>query len=171
MHDSEDVELIDVVRGARLEDVRALFLAYAGEIARESGAAEVLEAQGFEEEVAQLPGAYGPPRGVLLAALVNDVAAACVALRPLEDGIGEMKRLFVAPEFRGRSLGFKLVEALIERAQSLGYERLRLDTLPFMRGATKLYRAFDFVEIPAYRENPMRGSRFFERVLGEAGSD
>lgn len=169
MQESEDVELIDVVGGPRLEDVRALFLAYSAEILREAGAREVLQAQRFDEEVAQLPGDYGPPRGVLLAALVDDVAAGCVALRPLEDGVGEVKRLYVAPEYRGRSLAFKLVGSLIERAESLGCSRLRLDTLPFMRAATKLYRAFDFVEIAPYRENPMPGARFFELKLGGEG--
>jgi GNAT superfamily N-acetyltransferase len=169
MHETEDVELIDVVGGPRLDDVRTLFHAYGEEISRDAGAREVLDVQRFEDEVVQLPGEYAPPHGVLLAALVDDVAAACIALRPSGPGVAEMKRLYVSPDYRGRSLGFKLVESLIARAESLGYERIRLDTLPFMRGATKLYRAFEFVEIPAYRENRMPGARFFELELGKAG--
>lgn len=164
-HVSEDVELVNAEGHERLDGVRRLFRAYAAEISREAGAGAVLEVQGFDEELARLPGDYAPPNGALLLALVDGVEAGCVALRPHGDRVAEIKRLYVDEPYRGRSLGFKLVDELITRARSLGYQRLRLDTLPFMRIATRLYRAFEFEEIAPYRENPMAGARFFELDL------
>ena len=164
-HESEDVEIVDAHDAARLDDVRTLLRAYAASVTREEGGAAVLHAQDFEGEMAALPGDYVPPHGLLLIALVDGAPSGCIALRPLEGDVAEMKRLFVHPERRGMSLGFKLVDRLLERARGLGYARVRLDTLPFMRNAVRLYRAFDFEEIAPYREPVLHGSRYFERTL------
>jgi ribosomal protein S18 acetylase RimI-like enzyme len=114
--------------------------------------------QNFEEELKGLPGEYSPPLGRLLIA----EGAGCVALRPLEREICEMKRLYVRPEFRGSGLGRRLVLAIIEEARGIGYRRMRLDTMPKMDRAQGLYASLGFREIAAYRFNPEAGARFLE---------
>ena len=124
-----------------------------------------LSFQHFDEELASLPGDYAEPRGALLLARVGDAAAGCVALRPLEDEICEMKRLFVRPHFRGLRLGHALASRVIDAARARKYRRMRLDTLPSMGSARALYRQLDFHEIPAYRFNPVEGTTFLELTL------
>ncbi|HSQ23047.1 MAG TPA: GNAT family N-acetyltransferase [Pyrinomonadaceae bacterium] len=122
--------------------------------------------QNFEEELAELPGDYAPPDGRLLLALHNAQAAGCVALRKIGEGICEMKRLFVREAFRGHGLGRKLVETAIDEAKQIGYERMRLDTLPpKMNDAIALYRSFGFKEIAPYYNNPVPGAKFMELTL------
>jgi putative acetyltransferase len=139
--------------------VRTLFDEYAREIATD------LCFQGFAQERDGLPGAYAPPRGRLLVAEQGGVIAGCVALRPLEDGTAEMKRLYLRPKARGTGLGRRMALAVIAEAESAGYERLRLDTLPAMSAAIAMYRDLGFREIPPYRHNPVPGALFFERPL------
>jgi len=117
--------------------------------------------QGFEKELAALPGDYAPPRGRLLIAR----GAGCVALRPLEEATCEMKRLYVRDAYRGSGLGRSLVRTLIGEARAIGYKRMRLDTLPKMEGAQKLYASLGFKDIEPYRNNPVPGARFLELEL------
>jgi len=117
--------------------------------------------QNFDQELAELPGEYQPPRGCLLVA----EGAGCVALRPIDDEICEMKRLYVRPEHRGSGLGRQLVLAIIAEARGIGYRRMRLDTMPKMDGAQRLYASLGFREIAAYRYNPEPGTRFLELEL------
>lgn len=124
-----------------------------------------LRYQGFEQELAGLPGAYAPPRGRLLLAVDDSAPAGCVALRPLGDEICEMKRLFVRPAARGKRVGRLLAEAVIGEARSIGYSRMRLDTLPSMKDAQALYRVLGFVEIAPYYTSPVAGTRFMEIAL------
>jgi len=126
--------------------------------------------QDFERELASLPGSYGPPTGRLLLALRqgtqgNDLPVGCVGLRKLEDGTCEMKRLYVRPSLRGEGAGRELVEAVIEEARTMGYTKMRLDTLPNMLEAQKLYKDLGFREIPAYLKNPTPNALCFERAL------
>ncbi|HZY05201.1 MAG TPA: GNAT family N-acetyltransferase [Anaeromyxobacteraceae bacterium] len=121
--------------------------------------------QGFQAEVAGLPGAYAPPRGRLLVAWVDERPAGCGALRPIEGDAAEMKRMWVRPSFRGRGLGRAVAEALLAAARSEGYARIRLDTLPSMAEAQALYRSLGFVKVPPYNDNPHPGAIHMELRL------
>lgn len=120
--------------------------------------------QGFEKELAELPGKYAPPDGVLWLAIdEEEKVAGCIALRKLEDGVCEMKRLYVRPAYRGRSAGKLLVESLIDKARRVGYVKMRLDTFPPKMGnAVNIYRAYGFVEIEPYYNNPNKGVLYME---------
>ena len=141
---------------------RELFLEYA-----RSTSADVCFQQ-FDGEVATLPGRYAPPRGRLLLAFQQDLAAGCVALRELGDGICEMKRLYVRPAFRGQGGGGRLARRIIEEASEVGYQRMRLDTLASMERAIVLYQSLGFVAIAPYCHNPDPSALFFELRLGAA---
>lgn len=122
--------------------------------------------QNFEKELAALPGDYAPPDGRLLLAFDNERLAGCVALRKIGDGVCEMKRLFVRPEFHGKGLGRELIETILKQAREIGYERMRLDTLPDqMAKAIALYRQIGFTEIEPYYANPVKGAMFMEMDL------
>lgn len=122
--------------------------------------------QGFEAELATLPGKYAQPDGRLLLATAETCLAGCIAMRKLEDGVCEMKRLFVRQEFRGCGIGVELIERLIEEARSESYASMRLDTLPWKMGkAVDLYRSYGFREIRPYYDNPHEGVLFMELTL------
>lgn len=121
-----------------------------------------LSFQGFAAELAGLPGVYAPPRGRLLLALSGREVAGCVALRPLDDAVCEMKRLFVRSGFRGRGIGTLLAERVIAEARGVGYRAMRLDTLPSMQAAIRLYEALGFVRCAAYYDTPLPETVFME---------
>ncbi|HET7225885.1 MAG TPA: GNAT family N-acetyltransferase [Candidatus Eisenbacteria bacterium] len=154
------IEIHAAESGADTEVARALFLEYADALGVDLGFQE------FAREVRELPGAYVAPGGVLLLAWDGATTAGCVALRALEPpAVCEMKRLYVRPAYRGRGLGRALAEAVIAAARERGYTRMRLDTLPMMRDAMALYARLGFADIPAYRFNPIAGSRYMELDL------
>lgn len=122
--------------------------------------------QGFDAEMQAMPGKYAPPTGkLLLARNAEGSAVGCVALRPQGQDICEMKRLWVRDIAKGSGLGKELVKAIIKAGQDLGYQRMRLDTLPRMKAAVSMYRSFGFVEIPAYYQTPLEGTHFLELDL------
>jgi putative acetyltransferase len=121
--------------------------------------------QGFDHELAELPGPYAPPPGRLFQVRDGDQTAGCVALRRIAPGVCELKRLYVRPAFRRRGLGRTLTDAAITAAREIGYERIRLDTLATMRAAIALYEAFGFQRIAPYYHNPHPGAVFMELKL------
>lgn len=139
--------------------VRELFLEYADSLGFS------LCFQGFDRELAGLPGAYAPPRGALLLAGETGDLGGVVALRPLDGQACEMKRLYVRPGWRGRGLGRLLAQAILMQGAALGYRVMRLDTHLSMASAGKLYRGLGFVEIARYNDNRLPDMFFFERAL------
>jgi ribosomal protein S18 acetylase RimI-like enzyme len=150
-----------VESAADLADAIALFRAYAESLPID------LAYQGFEAEMAAMPGKYAPPKGVLLIARdTGGRAIACAALRPIEpDGVCEMKRLYVTSAGRGLGLGKRLVETLFEEARRIGYREMRLDTLPSMLEAIALYRRFGFEPMAPYYDTPIAGTLFMRKVV------
>lgn len=140
---------------SNLDDVRALFREYAQSTGVDLGF------QNFEEELAMLSTFYA----AIFVARENGEVAGCVALRDLGDQLCEMKRLYVRPPFRGRSVGKTLALHVIAEARARGYKAMRLDTLPSMNEAIGLYESLGFRDIEPYRFNPVAGSRFLELTL------
>lgn len=137
-----------------LDLVRTLFREYA------SGVELDLCFQGFEAELAELPGKYAPPSGRLLLATDGGAMLGCVALRRFSAADGEMKRLYVRPAARGLGAGRALVERVIAEARAVGYRRLLLDTLPSMAAAIALYESLGFRDIEPYCTHPVAEARY-----------
>lgn len=122
--------------------------------------------QNFEDELRQLPQMYGPPKGeAFLLKDKDDLYFGCVAVRKLEEGVGEIKRMYIRPAWRGRGYGKVLMDVSLEAAKILGYKKVRLDTLDSMQSALAVYRKAGFYEIPKYRENPFGNAVFMEKEL------
>jgi len=158
------IDLIQATLPEHIEQVRGLFLEYGSSLGFS------LCFQSFDEELKSLPGAYGPPSGRLLLARYQgpygEHAAGCIALRKLQAGVCEMKRLYVRPGDRGLGLGRMLVERVIADARAIGYERMRLDTVASaMQDAMALYRRMGFREIPPYSAIPIESALWMELLL------
>ena len=155
------MELIQATSEAEIEEARKLFEEYHVWLGLN------LCFQNFDAELASLPGDYAPPEGRLLLATEAGRVGGCIALRKIKDGICEMKRLYVRPDFRGAGVGRLLAESLIKMAREIGYERMRLDTLPGkMDRAIAMYRRLGFKDIEPYYFNPVKGAAFMELDLG-----
>ena len=139
--------------------VRQLFREYAASLEFD------LDFQDFGEEMRHLPGDYAHPDGRLILALINTVPVGCVALRRIEDRICEMKRLYTIPSIRGKGVGRLLVTSVIQAARNIGYEKMRLDTVPSMKSARHIYASVGFREINPYRYNPIAGATYMELDL------
>ena len=152
-------QIIQAQTPGQYEWVRRLFQQYADSLGFD------LEFQDFSRELAALPGEYAPPRGCILLAARKAEYVGCVALRPLESRICEMKRLYVIPDFRGRKIGSDLAQGIIAEARLCGYEHMRLDTIETMTEAKSLYLSLDFRPIKPYRFNPLDNPTYFELDL------
>ena len=145
-----------------LNQVKVLFREYAESLGFD------LCFQDFEEELRSLPGKYSPPDGTLLVAKQEDgEITGCVALRPLNPEVCEMKRLYVRPKRRGRSIGRALAHAIIVEAAKSGYKAMRLDTVSSMKQAIGLYKSLGFLPTQPYRHNPIPGTMYLELKLKE----
>lgn len=142
-----------------LEKIRQLFREYEGFLGVD------LCFQDFESELTELPGKYAAPHGALLMAVEGQDAAGCVAMRPLQELVCEMKRLYVKPQYRGRGLGKMLAKAVIDEAVIAGYSHMRLDTLNHLRRAIALYRSLGFRMIQPYYQNPLPDVLYWELEL------
>jgi len=152
--------IIQAETAEQIEAARTLFREY------EAWLGVDLCFQSFEKELKNLSGEYAKPSGGLFLALSDEKIAGCIALRKVGDATCEMKRLFVRPGFRGLRLGKMLIEKVIAEAKAIGYERMRLDTLPDKMGkAVKLYKSHGFCEIAPYYNNPYKGTLFMEKTL------
>lgn len=139
-----------------LDEVRKIFIEYAEYLKID------LCFQHFEEELQSLSTVYATPKGCIILAKINQEIVGCVALKPIEDGVCEMKRLYVKPTARGHKVGRKLVEELISFAQKANYQTMKLDTLTSLTEAIALYRSFGFKETSAYVYNPLDEVLYFE---------
>jgi putative acetyltransferase len=157
---TRDFNIVQAGAPDQIAQARELFLEYAQSLGFS------LCFQNFDQELAALPGEYAPPDGRLLLAEQAGKLAGCVALHKIEPAICEMKRLYVRPEFRGKSLGRALAERIIAEARRIGYQRMRLDTVePVMKDAVAMYRKLGFREISPYCSNPMAGAMYMELQL------
>ncbi|MBN8510921.1 MAG: GNAT family N-acetyltransferase [Burkholderiales bacterium] len=157
------IELVVAETPEQLDAAREIFRDYAASLAID------LCFQGFEAELAGLPGDYAEPGGVLLLAYVDRALAGCGAMRPLAEvdhaNACEMKRLYVRPAFRGFGLGRRLAQELLDRATAAGYSAMLLDTLDEMESARELYASLGFVEIAPYYYNPIPGAHYLKADL------
>jgi ribosomal protein S18 acetylase RimI-like enzyme len=152
-----------------LTHVDRLFLEHRSFLATQAGPVAPAVLERFDQELKSLPGPYAPPGGFILLAVAAGELLGCVALRPLDPpAVAEMKRLYVREGYRSGGIGRTLVEALLHEARALGYERVRLDTLPGMQTAERLYRSLGFRDIAPYGVNQLPGALFLERSLRES---
>ncbi|MBS1705118.1 MAG: GNAT family N-acetyltransferase [Armatimonadetes bacterium] len=138
---------------------RDLILEYASELGRD------LYFQGFQDEVASLPGKYIPPDGYLLLAYLENEPAAVGALRRFDGETAELKRFYTRPNARGKGLARTIAETCLNRAKRAGYRRVVLDTLPKLEAAVSLYKTLGFEECEPYYDNPMEDVRYFSLSL------
>ena len=154
------VQIVQPINESEIAEARAIFHEY------EIWLGLSLCFQSFDEEMATLPGRYAPPSGRLYLARTEDETVGCIALRQIEEGICEMKRLYLRESARGYGIGQLLIGRIIADAREIGYGKMRLDTYPpKMEKAVRLYESHGFCEIPPYYHNPHEGVLFMELAL------
>lgn len=147
------------VSGADIEIARTLFREYAEELGVD------LCFQGFEQELAALPGVYSRPQGFIFLASLGEEPVGCIALKPLQHGVCEMKRLFVRPSGRGFGLGRQLAELCVSEARRIGYREMWLDTLGHLTTAIALYHSMGFQDRAPYYDNPLPEVVYMQMAL------
>ena len=127
--------------------------------------------QGFEEELASLPGRYAPPKGAIYLVFDGDEAIACAAIRPridTPDTEAEFKRLFVRETHRSKGIGKKVFNEAMKSAKQMGYKTVVLETLPIMKSAKYLYQEYGFKHCDAYFENADESVEFYRYSFDES---
>ncbi|MBM3368019.1 MAG: GNAT family N-acetyltransferase [Betaproteobacteria bacterium] len=153
------IEVVSVQSADQLESIRRLFREYSELVSA------ALCFQGFDAELAGLPGHYAPPDGLLLLARGAEGDAGCVAMKRLDARSAEMKRLFVRSAYRGTGLGRRLARRIVDEARRAGCSRLVLDTMPHLTEAITLYRSLSFRDCPPYLAEPTPGALCLELSL------
>lgn len=151
--------IVQAVNEEQIQQVRTLFTEYVEFIRTDVDTSvdnldDVLPMAGYEQELAELPGKYAPPDGRLLLALNDGEAAGCVAFYKLNEGVCEVKRMWVRPQFRGKKIGRALVETLIAEARASGYATMLLSTVDILTEAQALYRSLGFELTEPFFELP-----------------
>lgn len=154
-----EVSIKIAITAADFLEAKALILEYVEWLGMD------LSFQNFDKEMETLQEMYGPLNGGLFLAISNGKPVGVAGVRRFADKACEVKRMFVQPASRGLGIGKLLLTVCIEKAKSLRYELIKLDTADFMKPAIKLYTDHGFVEIPAYRHNPHEAARYFELEL------
>lgn len=148
------------------QEVGTLFSEYTDMlIAGDSSFQQYLAIQHYDEEVKHLDEKYGMPYGRLYLAYCEEKLAGCIGLRKIDGKNSEMKRLYVRPQFRGKHIGDKLIQKIVEDAKEIGYSHMLLDTLPFLKSAIHLYKKYGFYEIESYNDSPMSTSIYMKLDL------
>jgi|AntRauTorckE6833_2_1112554.scaffolds.fasta_scaffold00986_9 GNAT superfamily N-acetyltransferase len=153
------VEITEVLKDEEYRLLGELFREY------EKDLGFALHFQHFSEELASLQEMYGPPEGAAFILKEAEVPFGCVAVRKLETGIAEIKRMFIKKPWRGKGYGKLLLELSLKASEKMDYEKVRLDTLDYMAAAIHTYRQAGFYEIPPYRHNPFQNAVFMEKQL------
>jgi putative acetyltransferase len=153
------IEIKKVEQSSEFEMAKDLFKQYALSLPFK------LDFQNFDDELNVIDKQYGQPEGGLFLAFVNDKPIGCIGLRKIQNFIGEVKRMYVMPDYRGNKVGAKLLQATIDFSRILDYKLLKLDTLDDMFEAIQLYKSFGFKETSSYTYNPFANALFFELDL------
>ena len=153
------IEYVTAITPEHLAHIRDLFTEYVDSLGFQ------LDFQNYEKEFNELPGEYAPPDGRLIMTLEGQMAVGCIALRKLDEKTCEMKCMYVRPEYRGRGIGRRLAEILIDESRRIGYTTIKLDTIATMKEAIALYRSLGFRKTRPYRYNPVKGATFMELRL------
>lgn len=149
-----------------IEKIKELFKEYTDMLVKEDeDFAKYLKLQDYESELENLNIKYGPPKGRLYLATVEGEVAGCIALKYVDEKTCELKRLYVKPEFRGNQIAEALVDQIIDDAKKIGYKKIQLDTLPFLKSAIHLYERYGFYEILPYNNSPMKKSLYYRLDL------
>lgn len=150
----------------KLEEIRSLFSEYTDMLIEgDSFFKEYLAVQNYEVELKHLDVKYGLPNGRLYLAHCDGALAGCIGLKEIDNQNCEMKRLYVRPQFRGKHIGNKLVEKIINDAKEIGYSHMVLDTLPFLKSAIYMYKSYGFYEITCYNNSTMESSIYMQLDL------
>ena len=151
----------------RIEDIRSLFSEYTDMLVSINPEFHLyLDIQHYDDEKENPSLKYALPDGRLYLDISDDgIARGCIALRKLSDGKGEVKRLYVRPEYRGKGIATALVERIVEDARNIGYKELYLDTLPELENAVRLYKSFGFEETGQYNDSPVDKTIFMKLSL------
>jgi putative acetyltransferase len=146
------MKIIEVQTNSELQQVKELFRKYYEFLAHDHGLD--ISYQGIEDELATLPGKFTAPKGRLIMAVNSEQPMGCAALRPIDEQVCELKRMYVLPQFQGQGIGKALAKKLIQEARKIGYKTIRLDTGNFLTTAIKLYESLGFKQIPPYNDVP-----------------